>query len=778
MKKLLPLLYCWSLLFPIQLFAQLSGSYTVGSASSDYASFSAAMSDLRSKGMNNDVTFLLSGGTYAPLSMDSIPALYGSHRLLVRPQSIASKVLIQGTTRLEKASNVTFKGLSFKSLGSRSNCLVLNKVKDCRIVNCRFSSPSGDSLGYRSRDYAALMIHNNFRTNDSNHVLIRGCVFTGQSNSVYTSGSAGALRIVSTDFGKTGQLNFTSQWPGSIEIDSCTMPRGIDMDWAQSGTFSNNTTAGYGELYFARVVNNHFTSKERIDLQAEIVENNLFSGAADLSATLWMQGNTFMDDMELSRTSGSTILKNKVEGSARLSRVENAHVDGNEFKGEFRASFCFDINFVNNLLYERAEFGISDGADVSHNNFAKYAAVSVTNGSVYANNFGGETFVGGSFISHNNYYPGYGSSDNYPFHIDPQYPSSGELRAQNPLLAGQAPSVPDVVFDFDNNRRQGPATVGAHEICVNVGDPHAEIALDCGIPIRLKLCDAKSKGGDHWLPSTYLDDAASLSPLATPNKDITYYLVNKTDSVLDSIRIKKTAIDLSRSQSFTAQCGNGALLAGLTYPNAIYSIAPQSHLEYGSNINPYARPPRTTEYIRTIKVPGCGTFYDTFLVQIDRKPQAWAWATDTLKEVHFQGFAICADSVHWDFGDGNSSTQLDVKYEYDDWGHYRAILSVFTDSLVDRDTISILLLSSIDRLPETHGFNLYPNPSASGNFSLEHDASLNITRISLWSIDGTLIDNDLDVRSKQFSIDAPKGMYLLRVESEKSLPFYFKAIKQ
>ncbi|MCK5453943.1 MAG: hypothetical protein KAJ16_06255, partial [Calditrichia bacterium] len=111
---------------PVQ--AQLSGTYTIGSGG-NYATFTAAVTDLNSLGVNGAVTFDVLAGTYTEqFEMVSVSGASSSNTITFQSQTgMAADVIVQFTAssagnnyivRLNGADFITFQNMTFTALGT------------------------------------------------------------------------------------------------------------------------------------------------------------------------------------------------------------------------------------------------------------------------------------------------------------------------------------------------------------------------------------------------------------------------------------------------------------------------------------------------------------------------------------------------------------------------------------------------------------------------------------------------------------------------------------
>jgi gliding motility-associated-like protein len=63
--------------------------------------------------------------------------------------------------------------------------------------------------------------------------------------------------------------------------------------------------------------------------------------------------------------------------------------------------------------------------------------------------------------------------------------------------------------------------------------------------------------------------------------------------------------------------------------------------------------------------------------------------------VHFSNNDPLASSVHWDFGDGNTSESLSPRHTFNEPGSYEVILAVDNEEVVSRDTVLIVVHRSL-----------------------------------------------------------------------------------
>lgn len=148
------------------------------------------------------------------------------------------------------------------------------------------------------------------------------------------------------------------------------------------------------------------------------------------------------------------------------------------------------------------------------------------------------------------------------------------------------------------------------------------------------------------------------------------------------------------------------------------------------------------------------------------------YTTNSL-EVLFTNSSNNAESYLWDFGDGNSSKEVNPIHSYDFPGTYTVLLQAINRCDTLSKTVELSLVSGVNDLADQMNIIVTPNPSK-GDFWLNIEsrkpADLNI---SLLNAQGKLINNQsLTVGQGQNSLpfeklNLPKGLYQLVVKSDR-----------
>jgi Secretion system C-terminal sorting domain len=165
-------------------FSQLSGAYTIGGASPDYASISDAVSDLNSSGISGNVTFSIRSGMYA--GDHSISSFTGNNSFSTTFQSEtenAADVVVTSFSfsfQINSANNISLKNLT---LAGGNSGVEVYSTDNCRII------------GNTIKDFATYGILSTFESNS----LIEGNVITSQTGynpfGIYEYGASGSCKI-------------------------------------------------------------------------------------------------------------------------------------------------------------------------------------------------------------------------------------------------------------------------------------------------------------------------------------------------------------------------------------------------------------------------------------------------------------------------------------------------------------------------------------------------------------------------------------------------------
>lgn len=155
-------------------FAQISGTYTLGTPTSDYPDFQSALNDLYTQGINGATTFEIQPGVYnETVSIDQPVNYVGGFATIQFRSSTgnAADVVLKPST---SAYNVVFlkqNGITFHNVTMRSNNLATSNVwfeatESCAIVGCKL-------VGDMQTKASVL-------TRKSRNVIVEDCILIGK----------------------------------------------------------------------------------------------------------------------------------------------------------------------------------------------------------------------------------------------------------------------------------------------------------------------------------------------------------------------------------------------------------------------------------------------------------------------------------------------------------------------------------------------------------------------------------------------------------------------
>ena len=147
--------------------------------------------------------------------------------------------------------------------------------------------------------------------------------------------------------------------------------------------------------------------------------------------------------------------------------------------------------------------------------------------------------------------------------------------------------------------------------------------------------------------------------------------------------------------------------------------------------------------------------------------------------VIFLNTSTDAASYFWDFGDGNTSTDLNPWHSYDTTGVYTVTLIAYNsqcgnDTLIHTNLIYVITSVGINEHPIINGISVFPNPT-SGNilitFNLQEDEAVEISLVDKTGKQLIVLpkkkmlqgSNKIKIDTEKFKLSS--GSYLLRITS-------------
>ncbi|NNE26350.1 MAG: T9SS type A sorting domain-containing protein [Saprospiraceae bacterium] len=130
-----------------------------------------------------------------------------------------------------------------------------------------------------------------------------------------------------------------------------------------------------------------------------------------------------------------------------------------------------------------------------------------------------------------------------------------------------------------------------------------------------------------------------------------------------------------------------------------------------------------------------------------------------------------ADEFYWDFGDGNNSTEVNPRHEYDMPGSYTITLiasnSCFSDTIQQEIDFQI---TSTEDIIHDQTILVFPNP-ATDHITIQTRDNIEIERIEILDINGRVILSEkLNFSKKVLDVSTlHSGTYLVRVKGDESM---------
>ncbi|HLS29648.1 MAG TPA: T9SS type A sorting domain-containing protein [Flavobacteriaceae bacterium] len=147
------------------------------------------------------------------------------------------------------------------------------------------------------------------------------------------------------------------------------------------------------------------------------------------------------------------------------------------------------------------------------------------------------------------------------------------------------------------------------------------------------------------------------------------------------------------------------------------------------------------------------------------EPIADFFTTINDNEVNFTNTSSDFESVLWDFGDSNTSTEVDPVHIYEEIDTYTVTLtiSVCEETYIQTKTIDITTLNTVDFTVET--FTAYPNPT-SGNLHLTRAEGFKEINIVISNLSGKSVLSTSANNMHELTLDLSNlspGIYMLNI---------------
>ena len=260
-------------------FAQLSGSYTIGATGASYSSFSAAVSDLTSKGVSGAVTFNVAPGTYTEAITIGPITGASSKNTISFVGAGRTKCTIQDTNPVvyfnKNCAYVSFSQFTITNTGTKQAVYAYYCLY-CSILNCNLSAASGTSNQVIYDDYTSHF------TVSNNHIsggYFGIDIFSAGNSASYSNGTYTNNRVVNYSYYAwySFSTNLNTYTRNVIDSPASGGSYGF-VSLYEDGAIYNSNQVTAPRLYYAIVVEyaNYYSSAATFT-----VENNFFSNFQD-----------------------------------------------------------------------------------------------------------------------------------------------------------------------------------------------------------------------------------------------------------------------------------------------------------------------------------------------------------------------------------------------------------------------------------------------------------------------------------------------------------------
>lgn len=445
--------------FSIFACSDLTGVYTIGNSSSNFPTFSDALTALSSCGIIGPVTFKIKSGTYnQQLILPNINNTSATNTITFESETgNKNDVIIQYealgtadnfTMKLDGCKNIILKNLTIKSLGTTYGRVIelANGANYNTIENCNIEMQASTSSTVSG-------IYNASSTFE-HHNVIKNNEFNGGYYGVYFYG-ASATKEVANVFENNIFKNFYYYAMYLYYQDSIIVNRNLV-------TTPINTTA-YG--IYSYYNDNTLISNNKINMSAATTNYCLYLSNTNSTAGKSMVVNNF-----ISQKTGTGTTYGIYATTAKNTDIifNNINITAGSLTGGYGLYVTGGslLNIKNNNLVNTGggyAYYVSTVAAVDTSNFNNYFSTG-TNLAYWS---GAKTTLAALQTANN--------KDQNSLNINPQYVSVNDLHVTNFALFGQGYEITDITTDIDSNTRAIPPCIGADEFIVPLND--AGIAL-------------------------------------------------------------------------------------------------------------------------------------------------------------------------------------------------------------------------------------------------------------------------------------------------------------
>ena len=433
----------------------LSGTYTIGGASANYPSFSAAANDLSLRGICGPVTFNVASGTYTDRIF--LNQIAGS--------SASNTITFQGTTA--DSSKVVLRELS--SDASTNYIISLNGTS---YITFRKMTISHLGNGYYANDITVIGgAHNVTITNCQ---IERAGAYSGNSADalVYCGGSADSNNVFNENFMYGGTYAFYYL--------------GTSYNYIASGTVISNNIIDSADYY---AIYSEWQTK--LTVTGNIIEGLAYTSNYNLGGSIYCYG------VVSPVISNNKIMLNVGQAGIGTGGTINGLIYNNfiSIYGPSNSNTAYGISctndqnlgvYFNNISITGLNSGLGDisivdaypnGVSEKNNIFANTGGglglYVPSSGYLKASDYNDYYITGADVVSYLSVkYPtlaSFSSSIGFDTHsitVNPNFKAFYNLHSTDTALAGKGNSIAVITTDIDGKLRYSPPTIGANELYV------------------------------------------------------------------------------------------------------------------------------------------------------------------------------------------------------------------------------------------------------------------------------------------------------------------------
>ena len=149
-------------------------------------------------------------------------------------------------------------------------------------------------------------------------------------------------------------------------------------------------------------------------------------------------------------------------------------------------------------------------------------------------------------------------------------------------------------------------------------------------------------------------------------------------------------------------------------------------------------------------------------------PEANFTSNQVFDSIIFTNKSVYANTYHWNFGDGNTSTLFEPHHKYLTGGNYHVYLEVSKCNQIDTTSLDIQVLPTLIKKIKHINVEVFPNP-IENEINIKTDKAYQISNINIISIEGKLIESFDSIEGKSIKLRTQKlssGIYILNFEIE------------